>query len=129
MCAPLCRNNLCCASLFCTGGQGAGGSGSKNLSDLAIKQILVTAGSKNLSDLAMKQILVQGHTPRLSDKVRELGISSTHNQKTQDSQHKLNQPRGFFLEMPGFQRSMFAIPVNIVRSRRLFDAKKSKLDM
>ena len=36
----LCCKNLCCASRFCTGGRGAGGSKSKNLLEGGMKEML-----------------------------------------------------------------------------------------
>ena len=42
---------------------------------------------------SVKQMLVQGHILRLQNEAGH-GISSAHIQKIQDSQHKLNQPRG-----------------------------------
>ena len=80
VCVPPCAANTCAVwSRFCRGGRAAGGS-----------------RSKNLLEVAMKQMLARGHNLTLPDEAREPGASSTYDQKTQDSWHKSDQPRGFF---------------------------------
>ena len=80
--AKLVLQNLCCASHVCTGGRGDGGS-----------------ISKHSLEEAMKQMLVREHSLRLLDEAGSLTTSSTLDRpENQDSQHKLNQPRGSFPE-------------------------------
>ena len=47
----------------------------------------------------IQEFVRMGHTLRLLDEVQEPGISSTRKPETQDSQHMLNQPRGFFPDL------------------------------
>ena len=77
-CARLCWKNLCCASRFCTGGGGAAGSKSK--------QMFKGPWSK---------MLAQWHNVRLRDEGGGRGRSCIQD-KTEDSQHMLNPPRGSF---------------------------------
>ena len=64
-CAPLCCKNMCCASRFCTGGEGAAGS-----------------KSKQMSKGPWSKMLVQGHNLRLRDETGGRGRSSTQDKKT-----------------------------------------------
>ena len=70
--------NLCCASRVCTDGR-AGGS-----------------GSKNLLEGPLKELLVQGHNLRLLYEVREVGYHQHPGPENHDCQHMLDQPRGSF---------------------------------
>ena len=78
VCAPLCCKNMCCASRVCTGGREAGGS-----------------RSKNLLEVPWKEMLGQGHTLRLLDEAREVGRDQHPGPENQESQHMIDQPRGY----------------------------------
>ena len=67
------------ASRFCSGGSGAAGN-----------------RSNEMSMGPWSKIRAQGNNLRLRDEGGRRGRSSTHDQKSLDSQHMLNQPRGFF---------------------------------
>ena len=74
-CALFCCKNLCCATRFCTGGR-------------------VAVQIQAASPAATKQRGAQSEGPRGSWEPENQQHSGPENQ---DSQHKLNQPRGSFL--------------------------------
>ena len=81
VCAPLCCKNMCCVSVFCLGVGWLGCS-----------------RSKHSLEGALKQKLFWGAKLKLLDEAGSRGASSTQDQKTQDNQHKLNQPGGSFTD-------------------------------
>ena len=74
--------------------------------------------SKNLPEGPLKQMLGQGHTLRLLDEARELGRHQHPGPENQDSQHMIDQPRGFFPEIGPFGEGVAATPLQHTRNRR-----------